>query len=130
MSCVSFTSVSRSCEGVDRPMMKRPVYSFSCAWYSSMRLVILPVQMINSPVAKGSSVPACPIFLIFSLYRSFLTTSNEVHSSGLLTSITLSVSIAVLNDVESTHEVIHEQDNYTYCDPVVAKPPKAVFGKE
>src|SRR5690349_647244 len=109
-------------------MMKRPVYSFSCAWYSSIFLVILPVQRISSPVANGSSVPACPIFLILSLYRSFLTTSKDVHSRGLLTSKTRSASM--LNDGESTHEVIHQKYNDTRSNPVITKPLETMFGKE
>src|SRR5688500_8733326 len=61
-----------------------PVYSFSWAMNSFILLVNLPVQMINKPVANGSSVPACPTFFILIKLRNFLTASNEVQRRGLL----------------------------------------------
>src|SRR6476661_5557040 len=56
--------------------------------YSLIFLVNLPVQTIKMPVAKGSSVPAWPTFLIFRVFRIFLTTSKDVQCNGLLMSST------------------------------------------
>ena len=43
----------------------------------------LPTHTINKPVAKGSNVPAWPIFLNCPRFFNFLTTSNEVQNLGL-----------------------------------------------
>src|SRR5674476_1418926 len=82
-------SLSRSYVGVTAPRVMVPVYSFSWAIYSFILLVNFPVQTIKSPVANGSSVPACPTFLIFIVLRIFLITSNDVQSNGLSISKTL-----------------------------------------
>ena len=47
------------------------------------------IRIIKSPVAKGSNVPACPIFFILITLRSFLTTSKEVQCKGLSINSTL-----------------------------------------
>ena len=44
--------------------------------------VFLPVQITNIPSAKGSKVPAWPIFLIFIIDLIFLTTSKDVQLTG------------------------------------------------
>ncbi len=36
----------------------------------------------------------------------------------------------MLNDGESTHEIIHQQDNDTGGNPVITKPLETMFGKE
>ncbi len=52
-----------------------------------------PVQIINKPVAKGSKVPAWPIFIFFKEYLSlispliFFTTSKDDQFIGLLIKI-------------------------------------------
>ena len=45
------------------------------------------MQRINNPVANGSNVPACPIFLHLIVFLIFFTTSNEVQSILLSTKI-------------------------------------------
>ena len=53
-----------------------------------MDLVILPVHIMSKPVAKGSNVPACPIFLDFSSYFTFFTAWKDDHPKGLSIKIT------------------------------------------
>ena len=40
-------------------------YSLSCDWRVSASLVALPMQTSSTPVASGSSVPACPTLRFF-----------------------------------------------------------------
>jgi hypothetical protein len=58
--------------------------------------------MIKSPVANGSSVPACPTFFIFMVLRIFLTTSNDVQSNGLSINKTLPSPQAPKEDEEAS----------------------------
>ena len=46
----------------------------------SQALVAVPKKTGRSPVAIGSSVPACPIFRVWVMPRSLATTSKEVNS--------------------------------------------------
>mmetsp|Transcript_11425 Transcript_11425/g.20670 ORF Transcript_11425/g.20670 Transcript_11425/m.20670 type:complete len:208 (-) Transcript_11425:245-868(-) len=80
---VASTADSLSYDGVLSPRRRDPVYSFSCAMKVSTCLVPFPTHTMTSPVAIGSSVPACPTFLIFSAPLSLPHRSNEVHSCGL-----------------------------------------------
>ena len=103
-----------------------------------MKIFILLIKATRQPrngsssrltqVGSGLAMAITIIMAMRSLFRSFLTTSNEVHSSGLLMSKTRSVSM--LNDGESTKEVIHHKYDDTNYDPVITKPFEAVFGKE
>ena len=55
--------------------------SFISATYSfgmSHSFVADPMHTGSTPVASGSRVPVCPIFLIFVMPLSFATTSKEV----------------------------------------------------
>ncbi len=46
--------------------------------------VAFPRAQISTPVAKGSSVPACPTSRVWNIFRIFETTSWEVMPAGLL----------------------------------------------
>src|SRR5690606_11157373 len=76
--------------GVFAPSVITPVYSLASAWNSSIRLVNLPVQITSKPVARGSSVPACPTLSLsgFRLRLILLTTSKLVQRNGLSTKST------------------------------------------
>ena len=60
---------SMSNDGVVAPKRSKATYSLVCAWNSSMRLVALPVHTMTTPVARGSSVPACPTLSFFAPIR-------------------------------------------------------------
>jgi hypothetical protein len=74
--------------------MNVPVYSFSASCISGIFFVSFPVHRINSPVANGSKVPACPIFAPPILFRMYLTTSNDVQPKGLFNKMILSSSVS------------------------------------
>ena len=71
------------------PSCSVAIYSLVWYWNSSIRLVAFPVQIIMTPVASGSSVPACPTFIFFTpslrliWYLTLFTSANDVHRSGL-----------------------------------------------
>ena len=81
-------SVSKSILGVLAPKTIVPVYYFCCDCMPSICFVIFPVHKIKSTVAKGSNVPAWPIFLALMPYFTFLTAWKEVQPKGLSTRIT------------------------------------------
>src|SRR5215468_4450751 len=58
-------------------------YSFSVRARCPSSRVALPTPTTSTPVASGSSVPACPTRLVPVRRRSFATTSWEVHPAGL-----------------------------------------------
>ena len=54
------------------------------SWTYSINLVALPAQTTSTPVASGSSVPACPNLTPLSTLPIALTASREVMPRGLL----------------------------------------------
>ena len=71
------------------PKTRPATYSFSCACRLSAILVALPMQTSSTPVASGSSVPACPTFkcllekCLQAAHLTFRITSAEVQRQGL-----------------------------------------------
>src|SRR5690606_22902800 len=63
----------------------RARYTFRDAMTYSLSRVAAPTHKISTPVAIGSSVPACPIFLIPVPRRTRATMSWLVGPAGLLT---------------------------------------------
>ena len=82
---------SLSYEGVVAPKLTPARYCLGLRCSSSASLVALPMQTRRTPVARGSSVPACPTFRFFlpkclqAANFIFLITSAEVHLYGLST---------------------------------------------
>src|SRR5689334_20163286 len=58
-------------------------YSFSRSDKKRTRRVAFPMQQINTPVANGSRVPACPTLLVPAARLTRATTSCDVMPSGL-----------------------------------------------
>src|SRR5262245_51251022 len=58
-------------------------YSFSRSDKKRTRRVAFPTQQINTPVANGSRVPACPTLLVPAARLTRATTSCDVMPSGL-----------------------------------------------
>ncbi len=79
----SSTSPSLSWVPVVTPSRIVPTYCLSSLISRSWIFVARPTTSINSPVASGSSVPQCPIFLIPSCRRAIATTSCEVIPGSL-----------------------------------------------
>ena len=50
---------------------------------SCRRVASRPISKINRPVAIGSKVPLCPIFLVFKMRREMAIMSCEEKSAGL-----------------------------------------------
>src|SRR6185503_16227086 len=74
--------------------------------YSLIFFVNFPVQMINNPEARGSSVPACPTFFMRIRLRIFLTASNDVQCKGLSISNTCpSSKLFIMQDKSERPEV-------------------------
>lgn len=86
--CAAFDAVSSpsaSSVTVVWPSRIVPTYSFSVSarWPSS--LVARSMPRTSTPVAIGSSVPACPTRRVRAIPRIFATTSCEVKPDGLST---------------------------------------------
>lgn len=79
------TSPSRSSVTVVWPsrMVASYVLAVSIRWPSSRVARSTPIT--STPVAIGSSVPACPTFRVPANHRSLATTPWEVMPSGLST---------------------------------------------
>ena len=82
---VASTGFSKSKEEVVAPNCKVATYSLVFACSSPICFVACPVQIVITPVAKGSSVPVCPTlsFLIpirwQTRYRTLDTKLKEVQ---------------------------------------------------
>ena len=68
---------------VVRPRRSPATYSFSPPSAKLTARVAWPTNTGSTPVAIGSRVPACPIFFVFKIPRSFAHTSIDVHPAGL-----------------------------------------------
>ena len=77
------TSPLMSSVSVVTPSWQTATYSLSRSAISSQSFVALPRHTGRTPVAPGSSVPVCPIFLMCRIPRSFATTSDEVYPVSL-----------------------------------------------
>ena len=81
-------SPARSYVEVANPKRTTASYSFSDRSQKRASLVACPIMRGNTPVAIGSSVPRCPTRRVPAIPRILLTTSCDVHPSGLSTTIT------------------------------------------
>src|SRR3954452_7543288 len=83
MSYVAVTSPAASSVVVSTPRTTSATYVFGCAVRKRSSRVTFPTPTSSTPVASGSSVPACPTFLVCRIPRSFATTSCDVHPASL-----------------------------------------------
>jgi len=81
--CVATISPSRSYVSVVVPSWIFARYTLSDAIRYSLTRVAWPTHTSSTPVANGSSVPACPTRLILRTRRIQATTSCEVQPCGL-----------------------------------------------
>src|ERR1700758_901175 len=97
------------------------------AWYAlplslrySATRVAWPMQMGSTPLAAGSSVPACPTRRCLSSLRTFATTSCEVIPVGLLMlsmpSISRYISNHFRNVLETALWYYNKQENRSLAD--------------
>src|SRR4051794_23853927 len=79
----SITSPEASSVEVEYPIVTSPSYAFPASVMYSATFVAFPIQIGNTPVTSGSSVPVCPILFIFKIFLSLKTQSCEVIPFGL-----------------------------------------------
>ncbi len=87
------TSPSASSVVVSTPRRADPSYVFGRSPRNRSNRVARPTPRTSSPVAIGSSVPACPTFRVPSVRRTTSTTSCDVIPPGLSTSSSPSGSV-------------------------------------
>jgi len=86
---------SRSSVAVVAPSFAVASYRFGWPMSISHALVALPISKSKTPVANGSSVPACPIFVPRASNRfTRLTAAAELSPTGLSRLITPSIAIS------------------------------------
>src|SRR3954470_751429 len=79
----SVTRPSASSVSLRAPNRTTVRYVLGILWTYSIPRVAAPTQTTRTPVASGSSVPACPTLVPRSGPTTRLTTSREVRPAGL-----------------------------------------------
>src|SRR3954467_4644843 len=92
---VSSVRPAASCVSVIWPKRTTASYSFSPSETKLAILVASPMQMGNTPVAVGSSVPVCPQRRVLNSPFTLRTTSKLVGPLGLSTTTTPEISRAI-----------------------------------
>src|SRR4051794_1580757 len=92
MSWVAVTSPSAWRAAVSVPSPTSPVYVFGSAPGKRSRRVTRPSPTNSTPVAPGSSVPACPTRFCPKIPRHLATTSCDVHPAALSTTTSPSIT--------------------------------------
>ena len=95
-SCSSITLPVISCVSVAIPSFTVATYSLSFSVIYSIAFVAFPMQIVSTPSASGSRVPACPTFLIFKAFLTFITTSCDVQPFSLYIFIIPFISLILL----------------------------------
>ena len=80
-------------------------------------LVYLPIRHTKTPVARGSKVPVCPIFLVLKMWLSSLTTSLLVLFFPLFT----------INNASINHLNLKLSHQYNYHKSKVSNHPYYLF---